>query len=123
MVGEGDRGALGDSEKGLSATLVGGGSSCQVPSGGELGVLLWVGRCVQVAGSCCRDIVVRCLLCCGFDGLAAAPRSPCGSILVGRQFKRFLAEGGAVAIERERAANGRHGMAFQVVHRSMGVES
>ena len=84
----GDRGALGDSEKGLSVTLVGGGSSCQVPSGGELGVLLLVGRCFRVAGSCYRNIVVWCLLCCGCDDLAAAPRSPCQSILISRHFER-----------------------------------
>ena len=58
----------------------------------------------------------------GVDGLAAAPRSPSHTVLVGRHYERSQSRGGAVAVGTGEAGNGCPGMASEVVRQSMGVD-
>ena len=56
----------------------------------------------------------------GVDGLAAAPRSPSHTVLVGRHYERSQSRGGAVAVGTGEAGNGCPGMASEVVRQSVG---
>ena len=106
-----------------SVTRAKGRSSWRILSGGELGVSLLAGYLFQVGGSCCRNIVVRYLLCGGVDGLAAAPRSPRRTVLVGRHFNWSQSRGGAVAVGMGAGGNGCPGMGSEVVRTSMGLDA
>ena len=117
------QGALGGSEEGPCTLHSGDESSCWISDGDTRGGSFLDGGCFYVGDLCYKNIVVPCCWFFGFDGLAAAPGSPCCSVLVGHHFERSQGKGGAVAMEVEEGESGGLGMGFQVVHRSSGVDT
>ena len=59
----------------------------------------------------------------GVDSLAAAPRSPSHTVLVGRHYERSQSRGGAVAVGTGEAGNGCPGMGSEVVRQPVGVDT
>ena len=108
---------------GPSAVCARGGSLWWILDGGELGASLLVVRSFREGGSCCRNISGWCLISGGVDGLAAAPRSPSHTVLVGRHYDRSQSGGGAVAAGMGAGGNGCPGMGSEVVQQPMGVDA
>ena len=94
-----------------------------VSSGCELGASLLAARLLQVGGSYCMNISGWCLMSGGVDGLAAAPRSPSHTVLVGRHYDRSQSGGGALAVGMGAGGNGCPGMGSEVVRQPMGVDT